>query len=225
MELDDMKMAWQVLDRRIERNEALQSGLRRELSIDKTRSALRRWLWLPGIELAISVLVAWLSGGFLADNWSQVLVAQAGALPALVLLILAVVGAATGVRQIVSVAIIDYAAPVMAIQCQLAMARRLRIRLTQVGLLLWLPLWPMFMAFAVQFDLGFASYRQFGFAWLGSNVGFGFALALLLVWFARRHGESLARWRPLRRLSDDIAGRQLVRAAAQMDELARFGRE
>lgn len=225
MELDEMKLAWQELDRRIERNEALQAGLRRELSIDRARSALRRWLWLPVTELAISVLAAWLSGGFLAANGSRLLVAPAGALPALVLLILAVTGSAISVRQIVSVATIDYAAPVLAIQRQLVKVRCLRIRLTQVNLLLWLPLWPVFMAFLVQYGYGYGIYTQFRMHWLAANMIFGLALALLLVWIARRYGEALARWRLLRKLSDEIAGRQLVVASMRMEELTRFDRE
>ncbi|HVC17972.1 MAG TPA: hypothetical protein VNE18_11810 [Rhodanobacter sp.] len=225
MELDELKMAWREQDRRLERSEALQSSLRRELSIDRMRSALRSWLWLPGIELAISLLTAWLIGGFLADNWTQVLSTPAGAVPALVLFMLAVVSAAASARQIVSVATVDYAASVLSIQRRLAMARALRIRLTQLGLLLWLPLWPMFMVFIVQYGLGFGVYRQFDLAWLVSNVVLGLALALVLVWLTRRYGNVLGRWRPLHKLSDSIAGRKLASAVAQMDEFARFERE
>lgn len=225
MELDEMKLAWQELDRRLQRSEALQSDLRRELSLDKTRSTLRRWLWLPGFELAISVWVVWLAGSFLGDNLAQVLAAPVGALPALILWALAAFGAAASVRQIVAVARIDYAAPVLSIQRRLALARNLRIRLTQIGLLLWLPLWPVFAVFIVQRDFGAGIYRQLGLGWLIANVGFGLLLALLLVWLARRYGERLSQWRPLRRLADSIAGGRLVAATAQLDELARFDRE
>jgi hypothetical protein len=225
MELDEMKAAWHELDQRLERNEALQLRLREELSIDRTRSALRGWLWLPGIELAISLLTAYLAGGFLADNWTQALSAPTGAVPALVLFLLTIVSAVASVRQIVSVTTIDYAASVLSIQHRLAMARTLRIRLTQLGLLLWLPLWPMFMVFIVQYCLDFGIYRQFNLVWLAANVLFGLALALVLVWLTRRYGRAFVRWRPLLKLSDSIAGRKLVSAAAQMDEFARFERE
>ena len=225
MELDEMRVAWQELDQRLQCSEALQSDLRRELSLDRTRSTLRGWLWLPGFELAISAGVAWLAGSFLGDNRAQVLAAPAGALPALVLLGLAVFGAVASVRQIVAVASIDYAAPVLAIQRRLALARRLRIRLTQLGLLLWLPLWPVFVVFVVQRGLGMDIYRQFGLGWLVANVGFGLLLAWLLVWLAGRYGERLSQWRPLRRLADSIAGRRLTAATAQLEELSRFDRE
>ena len=225
MELDEMKAAWQVLDQRLERSEAMQSSLRKELSIDRTCSALRGWLWLPGIELAISLLPAWLAGGFLADNWTQAIATPVGAVPALVLFVLSVVSAIVSVRQIVSVATIDYAASVLSIQHRLVMVRALRIRLTQLGLLLWLPLWPMFMVFIVQYGLGFGIYRQLNLTWLAANVLFGLALVLVLVRLTRRYGMALARWRPLLTLSDSIAGRKLVSAAAQMDEFARFERE
>lgn len=225
MELDEMKLVWQALDQRLDRSEALQAKLQRELSLERTRTGLRRWLWLPVIELVISLLVAWLAGGFLGDRWAQVRAAPAGALPALIVLLLAIVSTATSVRQIVAVASIDYAAPVVAIQRELARARRLRIRLTQIGLLLWLPLWPAFVVFVVQRDLGVGIYRQFGTGWLAVNVVFGLALAVALVWIARRWGERLATWSPLRWLADEIAGRRLTAANAQLEELARFDRE
>lgn len=225
MELDEMKRAWQALDRRLERNEALQATLQREISLDRTRSALRRWAWLPGSELVVSLLAAWLAGGFLGDGWPQVVAAPMGALPAGIVLVLAVIGSAAAIRQLVAVFTVDYAAPVLQIQRRLAQARALRLRLTQLGLLLWLPLWPMFVVFVAQRGLGFGIYRQFAASWLLANVGFGLALALGLVWLTRRHAAALSRWRALRWLSDSIAGRRLIAAANRIEELARFARD
>lgn len=225
MELDELKIAWQALDRRLERSEALQAALQRELSLNHTRSALRRWAWLPGSELVVSLLVAWLAGGFLGDGWPQVIAAPTGALPAGIVLMLGAISSAAAIRQLVAVFTLDYAAPVLQIQRRLAQARALRIRLTQLGLLLWLPLWPMFVVFVVQWGLGFEIYRQFAASWLLANMGFGLVLALGLVWLARRHGEALSHWRLLRWLSASIAGRGLVAAGSWVDEVARFGRE
>lgn len=225
MELDEMKLAWQILDRRLAGSEARQVSLRREISVDRMRATLGRWLWLPGIELAVSLVTAWLAGSFAGDNVGRILSAPAGALPALVTLLVAIVCVVASARQIVSVATIDYAMSVLDIQRRLAMARILRIRLTRLGLLLWLPLWPMLLLFIAQYDLGFDVYRQFDPAWLLTNVAFGLLLALLLVWLSRRYGNVLARWRPLIKLADSIAGAKLVAATAQMDEFARFERE
>ncbi len=225
MELDEMKLAWQTLNRRLARSEALQGSLRRELSIDRTRVIVRRWLWLPGIELAISAMAAWLAGGFLGDHIGRIVSAPAGGLAALLALLLAIAGIVASVRQMVSVATIDYAMPVLEIQRDLATARMLRIRLTQLSLLLWLPLWPMFMLFIAQYVLGFDVYRQFDPAWLLINMAFGLFLALLLVWLSRRYGKVLARWRPLIALADSVAGAKLIAATAQLDEFARFERE
>ncbi|WP_049623246.1 hypothetical protein [Frateuria defendens] len=225
MELDELKAAWRDLDRRLERSESVQSDWRRELALDRTRTALRRWLWLPGSELAVSVLAAWFAGGYLAGHAGAALASPPGALPALVLWGLGVAGIVAGVRQIVAVASIDYAAPVLAIQRRLIEARRLRLRSARASLLAWLPLWPVCAVLAVQWAFGFGSYRQFAPAWLVANVATGVVLDLVLVWLARRYGQALARGRVLRRLSDSIAGHGLVATTAQLDELARFGRE
>lgn len=225
MELDELKAAWRDLDRRLEHSEGMQSAWRQELALDRTRTALRRWLWLPGSELAVAVLLAGWAGGFLADHAGAALASPPGALPALLLWGLALAGIVAGVRQIVAVVTIDYAAPVLAIQRRLIEARRLRLGAARASLLAWLPLWPLGVVLAAQCVLGFDGYRQFGFAWLALNVALGVALDLVLVWGARRYGEALARGRVLRGLSDGMAGHGLVAATAQLEELARFGRE
>jgi hypothetical protein len=224
MELDDMKLAWNELNRRIEHSDALNATLRREIKVDKAQSALRRWLWLPAGELVFALIGCAWSGGFLADNYSLVLQGPWGAVPALIFFLLSIFSAVAAVRQLVAIGSIDYAAPVLAIQRQLLLIRRLRIRLTQWGLLAWLPLWPLFMIFVVQMLLEFDIYRHFGLAWLAINVAFGLVVGAGVMWVAYRHAGWLKRWPAFAWLGDEIAGRSLIKAVRQLDEVAQFER-
>ena len=225
MELDQMKAAWRDLDQRLQRSDALQLSLRRELVIDRMRGRLRRWLWLPGVELVISLVVTALAMNYLANFATQALARPVGAIPALVVALLGLIGMVANVRQIASVATIDYAGSVLTIQRRLATTRRLRIQLTQLGLLLWLPLWPVFMLFGVQYGFGFDVYRQVLRVWFFGNIAFGLLLAFFFIGLNRRYGTRLARWRPLITLSNSVAGDKLVAASAEMESFARFERE
>jgi serine/threonine-protein kinase len=222
MELDEMKAAWQELNRRIERSDALSVRVDNDLKIHRVEVALRRWLWLPTIELLLSLVVGCWTTIFLLSHADAALSDPLGALPALVLLVFCIIGVAACVRQFGLIAGIDYADAVLAIQHRLIAVRALRIRMTQFGLLLWLPLWPFFMALLVQSLMGWEVYHQFRAAWFVTNVGFGLLAVALLVWAAKRYGDRLRRMRWLQRLADDTAGRGLVAAMRQLGETAQF---
>lgn len=225
MDLDEMKLAWNELNRRIEESDALNANLRREIKLDKAQSALRRWIWLPLGELAFALVGCIWAGGFLAENYGLALLGPWGAMPSVVLFVLSIFSMAAAVRQLVVIGSIDYSAPVLVIQRQLFHARRLRIRLTQWSLLAWLPLWPFFVIFLAQVLLEFDIYRRFGVAWLASNVIFGLVAGAVAAWVAYRHAGWLKRWRVSAWFGDEIAGRSLVKAMRQLDEVAQFERD
>ena len=56
MELDDMKLAWQTLDRRLELRNALDMDLLRERKLDKMKSGLRPLLFGQAIQLAAGLI-------------------------------------------------------------------------------------------------------------------------------------------------------------------------
>lgn len=225
MELDEMKQAWQELDQRVTRSEALGSSIRREMKLGEARSMLRHWAWLPSIELGVGIVTALVTGSFLGDSIKLISGEPLGAIPGAVLLLLAIATMTISIRQLTLIGGIDYASPVVTIQQRLLAVRALRIRMTQWNLLLGLPFWPVFVAFAMQCAFGYGSYRLFGLAWIGPIALFGLALMVLLIWVTRRYAASLSRSRILRKLSDEIAGRGLATAVNQLDELARFSRE
>lgn len=224
MELHEMKLAWRELSDRIERGDARTLSLQREWRLDKARSTLRRWLWLPAIEFGFGLAMIWIAGLFLARNFALIGPAPGGAIPSLLLLLLAVAAIAISIRQFALIGGIDYAGPVVAIQRRLSATRALRIRMTQCDLLLGLPLWPVFLAFVLQCIGGYASYRALDAAWLVWNALFGLMLAAALIFVARRYREQLSRSPVIGKLADEIAGQGLTAALGQLDEIAHFER-
>ncbi len=124
MELDELKLAWHSMERRLERQQALNLQLLAESRIDKAKRHLR-WL-LPGqcAQLALGVLVTVLSARFWIANHEVPLLLVAG-----------LAGHAWGVLVICSAVVelllvtrIQYAQPVLTVQRYMALLLRWRTR-------------------------------------------------------------------------------------------------
>jgi hypothetical protein len=218
MELDEMKTLWAELDRRVDACIDFDRRLRKEQALGKARSALRRLAGMPLIEFCIDILAVVLVGAFLAEH----IHAPRYAVPAIALHVAAVLKLASTVRQLAMLGRIDYAAPVVTIQRQLAALRAFRIRTTMWIFLLAPLLWTPLAIVAAKALLGLDLYRAFGPAWIALNLAFGVAVLALALWIARRHAGALRRSPFLARLADDIAGRSLATATSHLDEIARF---
>jgi len=216
MELDDLKTAWRELDRKLDDNRALNLQVFRELKLDKTRSALRQLAAGPLAELLLNGLGLLLLGSFLADHFET----AKYAIPALVLHAAVLLLLAADLRQLVRIARIDWAAPVVQIQRDLAELRAARIRTTQLTLLFAPLLWTPLVIVAAKGLLGFDLYLL-GPAYIAWNIAFGLAVIPLGLWAARRLAGRLS---PnfLQRLADDVAGRSLATALGHLEEIARF---
>lgn len=221
MELDDLKAAWRELDRRLDTGLALNRRVLKELQLDRTRSALRRLTGLVLYDLISGILAALLVGSFLADHFDAVRIAA----PASVLHVVILLTIMASVRQLLAIGRIDYSAPVVAIQHQLAELRASRVRTTRWLLLLAPLLWTPLVIVGAQGLFGFDVYRVFGPLWVALNLGFGLAALLLVIWIARRHAERLGGSRILKQLADDIAGRSLAMALSHLDEIVQFEQE
>jgi hypothetical protein len=216
MELDDLKTAWRELDRKLDDGRALDLQVLRELKLDKTRSALRRLTAQPLMQLLLNGCGALLLGSFLGDH----LATPRYAIPALILHAAVLLLLAADLRQLVRLARIDWAAPVVQIQRSLAALRAERIRATQLTLLAAPLLWTPLAIVAAEGLLGFDLYLL-GPAVIATNLAFGLAVIPLGLWIARHLGRRLS---PsfLQRLADNVAGRSLAVAQGHLEEISRF---
>jgi hypothetical protein len=218
MELDDLKHAWEMRDRRLDEairlnNRVLQTAVGTQAKAATKR--LSRLLWIE--LLANLVAVIWL-GSFLGGH----LTVARYAIPAVALDVLAIGLLIAGARQLVAVSQIDYSQPVLVIQKRIESLRAERIRATMLTLvvapLAWIPL--LIVALKGFFDVD--AYATFGAAWLIANVLFGLIVLAAAIWASRHYAGRVTRSSALRWLMDNLAGRSLRTATTYLRSLADY---
>jgi len=217
MELDELKTAWQALGRQLERQEAIQWQLLRERKLERVRHGLRPLVWgqvlqiLLGIGLIVLGVACWsrnpdVPGLF----WTGVLVHAFGVAHA------ALAGITLGL-----VGSIDYSAPVLRIQKQMARLRRFHAVNSNVCGAPW---WVMWVLVVVAFaGLGEARPTAGTPLWIQLSLALGIVGWLgtyALAWWARRRARIAGRDGGL--VDESLSIR---RGRALLDELAEFERD
>jgi len=217
MELDDMKAAWQTLDRRLDTQAALNLHMFKEGKFDRMRRGLRPLVWGQAIQIVVGVLIAVWGGSFWFDHRAVPHLLIAG----LIVHAAGISMIALGALMEALIARIDYSAPVLTIQRQLAQLRKVYVRTMVAVGLPWFVLWVPFTIVALKSVFGPDLYLNAP-QMVRDNVGFGIVCILGTLAFVR-----WARGRPpvARRLHDFAAGRSIVRAQAHLDEIAIFEQE
>ncbi|MGY1426422.1 serine/threonine protein kinase [Lysobacter sp. A289] len=219
MELDDFKLAWQTLDQRLQQHNALGLQLLRERGLDRARKHLRP-LWWGQVAQMLFGLACVLLG---ATCWNL----QTDQPPLLVAgIVVHAYGIATMIAGGVTLGLIgkiDYAAPVVRIQKQLAKLRRFYVASGAAVGLAWWVLWVPFLMVLAGLDR-----NAEGLAWLQSwvyiSLAFGFA-GLLATWWFHRWSRHPSRPRLTKAMDDSVTGGSLLRAQARIDEIERFERQ
>jgi hypothetical protein len=216
MELDDFKSAWRTLDERLARHERINLELLRERKKETARRGLRPLAWgqalqfLLGIGLILLGVACWTRNTEITG-----LLATGIALHAF--------GVLTAVMAALTLALmasIDYAAPVLTIQKQ--MARLLRFY-TLNAYLCGLPWWIMWVLVVVGFaGLGEVDPAAPTPAWISISLGIGLCGLLVTwlwsVWHGRRTTDD-----PHRACHD--GGDSIRRGRRLLDDIARFEQE
>ncbi len=216
MELDDLKAAWQTLDRRLESQAALNLHIFKDAKLDKARRGLRPLAWGQAIQMLCGVALIPVAVGFWSAHPDVAHLLIAGLIVHVYGVLMIICGGATVglIRRI------DYAAPVLVIQKQLGQLRRFYIR-TNIGLGLawwffWMPLLMMFFMATFGVDL-YANAPSV--IYCGTAIG---VAGLLLTWTFHRWSRHPSRPRMAQMMQDSVAGTGLKKAQAVLDEIARF---
>lgn len=219
MELDDLKQAWQDLDRKLDRQHAMDVLRFREERGKRLKSGL--WPLALGQALQMLLGVATLLLG--VDVWT-------GHREVPHLLAIGLSLHVYGVAMIVSggvvgalIAKIDYAAPVLDIQKRLALLRKVYVRTgTALGLAWWL-MWMPFVAAILMAAFGADLYLNAPSVFtVGTAVG---VAGLLATWGLHRWMGHPSRPRLAQAMENSMTGASLRRAQALADEIARFERD
>jgi len=221
MELQDLKDRWAEYDRKLDVSLRLNTRILREINLSRVDSALKRLTRLIVFELLMDLAAVVALGAFIASHVGEMRFLA----PALLLDVCAIGFVIASVRQLVALHGLDYSAPVVAIQKQLAALRIERIRVTKWVLLLSPILWTPLLIVAFEGIFGVDVYLFLDGTWLAANLLLGLAFIPLMLWAARRLA---GRWQgsPLvQSLMDDLAGRSLVDAAGFLGTLSHFEEE
>jgi hypothetical protein len=213
MELDEMKFAWQALDRRLERQHALNLQLFREGRLDKLQRGLRPLVWGQAIQMLVGVAGLMVLAPIWIAHRHDLAVLIAGLVVHAYCMGLIIVGAV--VQSLV--ARIDYSAPVLAIQRQLLQLRRTYAFWGAV--VVGLPWWFLTAPLLVLLSRGTIMLNAPSVIWIQLAIG---AAGLLATWWFHRWSHRPERAELARKLDDSTAGGSIRRAQWALDEIARF---
>ncbi|WP_434422988.1 hypothetical protein [Nannocystis pusilla] len=216
MELDDLKQAWQALDRRLERHDALQLQLLHERATDRARSRLRPLMFGLWCQTLIAGALVFACASFWADHHDTPHLVLCGAVLQAYLLMVVVLGA----RELVLVRAIDPAEPVVLNQRRLAVLRAWRVRTSPWLGLPWALLHvPLLVCLAANNGEDLIA-RAPGFVVMQLAIG-AVVLASILVFI--RASRSRPRLRAA--LERSASGNSVERARAALDAIDRFEQE
>lgn len=219
MELDDFKQAWQTIDARLERQNAINLRLYTDGKLDKARAGLRPLVWGQVLQMLFGVLLMLLAGSYWVDHRDALPLLVSGLVVHAYGLAITILGGIT----LGMISQIDYAAPVLRIQQQLAQLRRFYIRGGMFTGLSWWVLWVP----AVIVLSGLGGHVD-GQSWLLEflYIGIGIGVAgLLATWWFHRWSHHPSRPRLAEAMDNSLTGNSLRKAQCVLDEIERFQQE
>lgn len=219
MELDELKQAWQSLDRRIERQYTLQLHVHRDRKLEALRGHLRPLVWGHALQMLFGALLVLLAVSVWTRHPHETHLLVAG----LVMHVYGVAATIFGGVMLSRIARMDYAAPVLSLQKQLATLRR---HYVIGGLWVGLPWWLLWVpcAMLVFMALFGADFYRHAPTVIWLNLGVG-VLGLLATWAFHRWSRHQRRPRVAKRLDASLTGSSLRKAQTVLDEIAQFERD
>ncbi|HEY8010687.1 MAG TPA: hypothetical protein VIE67_06770 [Rudaea sp.] len=212
MELDDMKLAWQTLDRRLDLQNALNLHQFREGKLDKARSKLRRLYWAKIVQILFGDALIYF-GIMSAIRHRDVPHLLACSLFMLAYGLLTVIFGGVTLGKIAS---IDYTAPVVEIQKRVGALHRIYALASLCLGLPWWFLWIAIFVLEMRANLGVDLFITLPtFIWISGATGIAGFVAT--AWYLRRrNARSVA-------IPDDTdTPRSLREAKGELEEIERF---
>ncbi len=224
MEPDDLKTTWQALGRQLELRNAIDLQLFRDRKLDKARNSLRPLFWgqllqmlLIGLPFILLAATLWIQPRTGATALSIPLLAAGIFVHAYGIAAIVLAGCTLGLIKT-----IDYSAPVLTIQKQLAKLRRLYVI---NGMIVGLPWWLMWVPLLMVLS-GIGGVDLYARApsvvWIGLGIGLA---GLLATWWFHHWSRDPRRAQLGKRLDDSVAGGSIRKMQGIIDEIGRFEQE
>jgi hypothetical protein len=215
-DLDDLKIAWQELGRRLERQNTLAVQQLKENKLARFRSGLRPLVLGQILQLVVGAVVCVVSAQFWVNHLATPNLAICGVL----VQAYGIMFLAFAVRDLILIRRLDYGAPVVVIQKQLAELRAWHIHSAiwygMGGSVIWLPVLLIMLHLLGSDQMMDKPHKIW---WLISTVMVCLAFNYGLVLLARSPGNCG------RALAASWIGRSVNRAQATLTEIEEFERE
>jgi hypothetical protein len=214
-ELDDLKSAWQALNRSLERQNTLAFQEFKERRLTRIRSAFRPLLTGQVLQIIAGVILALIGGSFWVDHLGVAHLMIYG----ISLHLYGIMFIVFAARDLYLIKRADYSASVLVLQKQLAALRNWHVQagiwFGIAGCFIWIP--AMLMIFyGLGADVWVLNSSVVGWLLLSGALCFVVMAALIVV--SRRPGrEKFANG-----LAASSVGRSVRRAQAELDEIAAF---
>lgn len=224
MDLDELRLTWQALDRRLERQMALELQRERRASVGRMRRSL--WPLLLGQCLQILLGIAMIALGVAA--WQAGVRMEGGMLngafvSGVLVHVYGVACIAFAGHALHLAARLDPACAVLELQQRLARLRRFHVLAGMWIGLVWWVFWVLFVAALHAIGPGGDLFAQQPlFVW--SAIGGGVLGLLATSWF-HRWSRDPRRPRLRQSMDDAVSGTSLRRAQAELDAFAAIDRE
>ncbi|TCV93190.1 hypothetical protein EC912_10550 [Luteibacter rhizovicinus] len=218
MELDDMKLAWQALDRRLDRQHALNLRIFRGERLDKVQRGLRPLRWGLVLQIVFGACMMLLFAPFWVTHRNSFHLMLCG----LLLHAYGLMYVLSAARNFYLLGRIDYAAPVIDIQKRLADLRAWRLKeallMGITGCLVWIPfVLVLFKGLGADLWLNAPSVVW----WMIASSMVPLVALYGLVWWSRRPGHE----RFKRALGNSGVGSSINKVQGMLDDIARFEQE
>lgn len=216
MELHELQLAWRRLDERLHASHALELHALRERQTRRARQGLRPLYWGQLLQMLLGIALIALAASVWAHHHDSAAVLLSGLMVhAYGIAVTVAAGVVLGRLHAV-----DYAAPVLTIQRQLAEVRRRYVISGMVAGLPWWVLWAPFVLTLAAGD-GNVAGQLWLQSWLGWSIAAGIA-GLLATWGFHRWARDPRLGRLGQALDFSLTGRGLRRASAAIENIARF---
>jgi hypothetical protein len=215
-DFDDLKITWKELNRQLERQNSLTLRQLKENKLARFRSGLRPLVLGQTLQLILGAIITAVSAQFWIGHLSSPHLWISG----LFLQGYGIMFMAFAVRDLVLIRRIDYSAPIVAIEKQLAHLRAWHIQAAiwhgLIGSVVWLPV-MIVLLHLLGADLWIHKPRAV--YWLVASAFLCFALNYGLIFLARTPGKCG------RALASSWIGRSVNRAQTILNEIEEFERE